>query len=60
MAPLNNVVKRIQPEPVRVAAVGFGNQPAGSRFFSTRPDVTPHFHKPGAYYCGRCMQHVRI
>jgi len=45
---------------VAVKIVAFGNQDAKTRFFSTRHDVMPHFHKPGSYYCGRCMQHVTI
>lgn len=47
-------------QPVVVKSVGFGNQDPKARFFTTRVDVAPHFHKPGTYYCGRCMQHVKI
>jgi hypothetical protein len=50
------VVGRVEATPV----TGFGNQPAGSRFFSRRADVQGHMHKPGDYYCGRCMSHVVI
>ena len=47
-------------QPVVVKPVSFGNHDPKTRFFSVRPDVVPHFHKPGQYYCGRCMQHVKI
>jgi len=45
---------------VAVKIVAFGNQDAKAKFFSTRVDIPAHFHKPGAYYCGRCMDHVKI
>jgi hypothetical protein len=47
-------------KPVAVKVVAFGNQDPNAKYFTTRPDVLPHYHKPGTYYCGRCMRHVRI
>ena len=47
-------------QQVVVKIVAFGNQDAKAKFFSTRADIAPHFHKPGRYYCGRCMDHVTI
>lgn len=49
-----------QHDPVAVKQVGFGNQPVGTKFFTIRPDIKPHMHKPGDYYCGRCMHHVKV
>jgi hypothetical protein len=47
-------------QQVIVKIVAFGNQDAKAKFFSTRWDIPAHFHKPGRYYCGRCMDHVTI
>jgi hypothetical protein len=54
------VARQLEPQQVASKPVSFGNQPPNARFFSTRPDIQPHFHKPGAFYCGTCMQHVRV
>jgi hypothetical protein len=53
-------VSEQKKQQIAVKIVAFGNQDPKARFFSTRVDVLPHFHKPGAYYCGRCMDHVKI
>jgi hypothetical protein len=45
---------------VVVKQVSIGNQPAGSKLFSVRKGIQPHMHKPGDYYCGRCMHYVRV
>lgn len=48
-------------QPVRRAEpVYMGNRNPDSRYFSLRSDIVPHMHKPGRYYCGRCMLHVVI
>lgn len=47
-------------QPLVVKPVGFGNQDPKARFFSVRPDVPAHFHKPGRYYCGKCMKAVVV
>lgn len=63
---LNTVPRIKRTTPVFVngsisrVSTGIGNVPAGSRFFTTRLDVSAHMHKPGQYYCGRCMRHVVV